>query len=54
MFKSVFIQDEIFTADPQTISFGNPETPLTVLYQYHQVTLTSLTAGETLTFVLQH
>ena len=50
-YKTVFIQGTSFTADPIIFTFANPETPLAITYEYHQVTLTSLTAGETLTYV---
>ena len=50
-FKTVFIAGAPFTAVPVTFTFANPETPLFVTYHYPQVTLTSLTQGETLSYV---
>ena len=50
-FKSVFIAGVEFTADPTIFTFVNPESPLFITYHYPEVTLTSLTVGQTLTFV---
>lgn len=49
--KTVFIAGTAFSADPIIFTFANPETPLFLTYHYPQVTLTSLTEQEVLTYV---
>ena len=50
-YQTVYIHVTVFTADPIIFTFANPETPLAITHTYHEVTLTSLSAGEVLTFV---
>ena len=49
--QSVFIHGGLFTADLVTFTFRNPSQLLFLIFQYPDVTITSLTASETLTFV---
>jgi len=52
-FALVYIAGTPFTANPVTLTFVDPSTPLYITYQFPAVTLTSLTPLETLTFVHQ-
>ena len=49
--QSVSINNDLFTADLVTFTFSDPNQPLFVTFQYPEVTITSLTASETLIFV---
>jgi hypothetical protein len=51
-FALVEIAGTPFSADPVTMTFADPSTPLYITYQFPSVTLTSLTPLETLHFVL--
>src|SRR5208282_6104886 len=46
--QSVSINGTIFTADTTTFTFSSPSQPLLITFQYSDVTITSLTASETL------
>ena len=50
-FALVYIAGTPFTANPVTLTFADPSTPLYITYQFPDVTVTSLTPLETLTFV---
>jgi hypothetical protein len=52
--KTVVIDGTAFTASAITITFANPETPLGIVFHYPQVTLTSLHAGQAITYVRTH
>jgi len=49
--QSVSIHGGLFTAELAIFTFHKPEQPLFVTFYYLEVTITSLNASETLTFV---
>jgi hypothetical protein len=49
--RTIYISGSEFTAPPKIVTFANPQTPLSVTHHFSDITLTSLSVGETLTYV---
>jgi hypothetical protein len=49
--QSVYIHGGLFVADFATFTFADTDEEMLVTFSYPQVTITSLSASETLTFV---
>ena len=49
--RSVFISASVFTASPIVFTYANPQTPIFITHNFPDVTLTSLSVGEIVTYV---
>src|SRR5438552_4279926 len=50
-YVTLYLDGSAVYADPITYTFPTPSAPLTVTYNFPTVTITSLTAGETIVYV---